>query len=452
MAMPLYEAILKHNKKGMANFHMPGHKGSAEVLGMLRGSLAYDITELPDSGSLFDRTGPVEEAQQLATQAFGTAGTFFSAGGSTLCIQAMLRLALPQGGKLILSRLVHRSVANAMALLDIQPVWVMPDESAGPSFPGRMSPDNLEEACRQHPDARAVYVTSPDYFGVLCDSKALSETAARYAMPLLVDAAHGAHLYHYNPTLDPIQNGASLCAVSAHKTLPVLTGGAMLHVGDTPFAKNGSYAGRAAEAMALFGSTSPSFLTLLSLDVCRAWLEETGGAPLRHLAQHLVPIKSSLRMQGVPMPHGYNDPLRIAFDSQLPGNTAGDILRAADVEPEYASGGLVILLPSCANSMQELTVLTKALGKLRQQREKQAFLANSNPPLVTQPQIVLTPKEALLAKTQQVEVSAALGKTAAQAICPCPPAIPLVMPGERVGEEAVVALRAAGIKKLEVVI
>jgi arginine/lysine/ornithine decarboxylase len=136
MNSPIYNAITSHNKKNLSAFHMPGHKGQAECLAPLAEALKLDATEIPDTGSLFDGEGATAEAESLAAGLFGTKGSFMSAGGCTLCIQAMLRLAAPEGGKIICGRVIHRSASNAMALLDITPVWVMPDSSAGAGFAG----------------------------------------------------------------------------------------------------------------------------------------------------------------------------------------------------------------------------------------------------------------------------------------------------------------------------
>ena len=216
MYAPLYQALQEHRAKQRASFHTPGHKNSP--LALPDGLYALDFTELPDTDSLFEASGAIREAELAAARLFGARRTLISAGGCSLCIQAMLRLALPQGGQAVCGRVVHRSAVNAMALLDLEPVWA-PNSTAG-----------ILKKLEQTPQAGAVYVTSPSYYGQLMDIPTLAEACKRRGIPLLVDNAHGAHLAFTEPRLHPLQRGAAMTACSAHNTLGVLTGGAWLNI------------------------------------------------------------------------------------------------------------------------------------------------------------------------------------------------------------------------------
>ncbi len=261
---PLFDAIeALLRRQDFSRFHTPGHKGSA--LGFLSAVTPWDFTEVRGADSLFEADGPISETERLYTGFCGTAGSFLSAGGSTLCIQAMLRLVQPLGQKILIGRNAHGSAVSAMALLGLTPVWLCP-ETGTDLLPAPITPAQAEAALARHPDAAAVYVTSPDYFGKLTDIAGLSEVCRRYGVPLLVDNAHGAELFFTDGARHPMQLGADLCCDSLHKTLPVLTGGAMLHVGDTALARKSGFAASAKEAMHLFGSTSPSYLVMLSMD------------------------------------------------------------------------------------------------------------------------------------------------------------------------------------------
>ena len=266
---PLYTALMEHRALHRAAFHTPGHKNNPAALP--DDLLTLDFTELPDTDSLFEAEGPILRAEQAASRLFGTKRTLFSAGGCSLCIQAMLRLAAPNGGKILCGRVVHRSAVNAMALLGLEPVWALPEE--------------LADAAALHPDARAVYVTSPNYYGELTDIPALSAACRERGIPLLVDNAHGAHLFFTEPILHPIALGASMTACSAHKTLNVMTGGAWLNIADERFVRD------AKGAMALFGSTSPSYPVMASLDWCRAWLEDNGRLEFSRLQARVRELK-----------------------------------------------------------------------------------------------------------------------------------------------------------------
>lgn len=446
MASVLLAALKQHNEKHRSSMHMPAHKGMADPLAPLAELLPYDLTELPDTGSLFDGVGATQEAEQRASQLFGTAGTFFSAGGASLCIQAMLRLALPQGGKLLCGRVVHRSAIHAMALLGITPVWVLPDSSAGVRFSGRIPPEAIAAQLQAQPDIRGIYLTSPDYFGVLCDIPAIATIAQQHDIPLLVDAAHGAHLHFLQQDLSPLALGADMAAESAHKTLPVLTGGAFLQLAQE------THTALARDALALFGSTSPSYPILLSLDLCREWLEADGPAAIRNTVAQAQNVQSMLQQFGFAQPQGSCDPMRIAFSTDslgIPASFAGDFLRTHGIEPEYAGLGQVILIPSAANTPADFCRLSDAICAL-------AANANANDafavlPDTSPPRQLLSPRDALLQPTLLLPISACHGRIAAQAACPCPPAIPAVMPGELVDDSVLLQLKKYGITQLRVV-
>ena len=438
MDAPLWTALQQHNAAGRVSMHMPAHKGAADCLAALSAVLPFDLTELPDTGSLYDGEGATALAEDAAARLFGTAATRLSAGGSTLCIQAMLRLALPAGGKLLCGRVLHRSAANAMALLNIEPIWLLPDGSAGESFPGRIPAETLRCLAALHPDAKAVYLTSPDYFGVMQHIPALAEAAAEFGLPLLIDSAHGAHLHFMQEDFSAAAQGAALAAESAHKTLPVLTGGAWLQIG------RADYVPFAREAMALFGSTSPSYLTLLSLDLCREWLRDTGKEALRALVPQVQKIRALLSERGFALPQGVCDPLRIAFAAENAA-AVGDSLRTNGIEPEYAAQDKVILIPSCANSAADFVRLADAIHRLP---------APQNAPRAT-PQtllhVAMTPRCALDSPRELLPLAACEGRIAALPVCPCPPAIPLAMPGEVLDAEALKNAENYGIRRLEVV-
>lgn len=440
---PLYEALTQHRAAEQASLHMPGHKGRADCLAPLADILGLDVTELPSTGSLFDAEGPTLLAEQAAARAFGSLGAFFSAGGCTLCIQAMLRLAAPSGGKIVMGRVIHRSAVNAMALLGLTPVWVWNRQDAGPGLAGRIDARDVADALNRHPDAKAVYLTSPDYYGVLSDLRAICAQAQKYHIPVIVDNAHGAHLFFLNPALHPLSQGAAMCADSAHKTLPVLTGGAFLQVGDA------RYLPHVRDAMALFGSTSPSFPILLSLDLCRAWLEGAGTAAYAETAAQAKLLNSLARERGFLPPEGPCDPLHLVWNTAhggVSGKTAAAHLRKRGIEAEYADDAFLILLLSPFNTPEDYGRLRRALQTLPQ---GEPFMPSCLLP--APPPVAMTPREALFAASERLPVRQAAGRVAAQAACPCPPAIPAVMPGERITAECAKSLLHSGILEIQVV-
>ena len=427
MSAPLYEALRHHLALGRAPFHTPGHKNNPAALPDDLWRL--DLTELPDTGSLYDGGGPIERAEELAAALFGAVRTCLSAGGCTLCIQAMFRLAAAGGGKILCARSIHRSAVGAMALLGIEPVWTMAEDLI-PAV----------EACGA--DVRAVYATSPDYYGRLLDIAALSAACRKKDLPLLVDCAHGAHLRFTAPKLHPLLLGASMTADSAHKTLGVLTGGAWLNIADPRFAED------AKGAMALFGSTSPSFPVLASLDLAREWLENHADAfPV--LQERIERIRRLALLHGISSPEGPGDPTRLTLETAdvgLTGTQAAELLREAGVEPEYADRSFVVLIATPFNTEEDFRRLERAIER---------FPAGK--PLAPLPGIpllrpaVLPLREAMLTETRSVPLARAAGEIAAEIDCPCPPGIPVVVPGERITKEAAEFLRGYGFSVIKVV-
>lgn len=425
MPTPLYSALLRHRGLGRASFHTPGHKNNPEALPP--DLLSLDYTELPDTDSLFEAEGPILEAEQLAAELFGAARTCISAGGCTLCIQAMLRLASPCGGTVICSRTVHRSAVNTMALLGLQPVWAMPGE--------------LISVIRSHPGAGAVYVTSPNYYGELLDIPAISQACREQGIPLLVDNAHGAHLMFTQPRLHPLALGAAMTACSAHKTLNVLTGGAWLNIADERYAQG------AKDAMALFGSTSPSYPVMASLDLAREWLQ-THRSAYPALQKKAAQIRDYAVSRGIALPGGLTDPTRISLNTAsigVSGTAAAQIFRGAGVEPEYADGAWVVLIATPFNGDSDFSRLADAIDLLPQRAALPQ--APALPPL---PPVKTSLRAAVFAPSETVALEFAVGRVAAQAACPCPPGVPVVMPGEEVTKETAEFLRRYGFFSVKV--
>ncbi len=426
MPAPLYDALVRHRDLGRASFHTPGHKNSPAALPPDLYTL--DFTELPDTDSLFDASGPILEAERLAAELFGTARTCFSAGGCTLCIQAMLRLALPRGGKILCSRVIHRGAVNAMALLGLEPVWAMPE--------------NVAAALKANPDVGAVYVTSPDYYGRLLDIASISAACAGREIPLLVDNAHGAHLMFTHPRLHPLLFGAAMTADSAHKTLGVLTGGAWLQIGEKRYAED------AKRAMALFGSTSPSYPVMVSLDRAGEWLRTHPDAFLP-VQQRAAEIRELAASREIAVPEGVCDPTRITLETAsvgLPGTQAAELFRRAGVEPEYADARYVVLIATPFNTENDFRRARDAVRSFP--TGKPLPRGQELPPL---PPAAMELREAIFAAAETVPLKNAVGRVAAEAACPCPPGVPVVMPGERVTIEAAEFLLGYGFFELEVI-
>lgn len=444
MSTPFYSALRAHQELGRSSFHTPGHKSNPAAIPP--DLLSLDYTELPDTDSLYEADGAILAAEQQAAERFGVDRTLFSAGGCTLCIQTMLHLAARPGQKVIFGRVLHRSAVHAMALLDLNPVWVLPRPDAGPGLAGRIHAHDIAQALVKHPDAAAVYLTAPDYYGVLPDIQAIAAVCREHNVPLLVDNAHGTHLRFLSRDLHPATLGASMTACSAHKTLPVLTGGAFLNIADPRFSPH------AKEAMSLFGSTSPSYPIMASLDLCGKWLDQQARDQFITLENTVSRMKIFAMAQGISVPLGLCDPIRLTLNTHtagVPGEKAAEHFRALGVEPEYSDDAHVVFLPSPFNQEQDFSRLAEGIQTLAfSTSESQVPVSGALPNL---PEQVITPRQALFAAQEEIPVEHSAGRIAAQASCPCPPGVPVVMPGEKITCEISEFLRRYGFFSIKVI-
>lgn len=424
--------FLQQNRAGKARFYMPGHKGALPL------DARDDITEITGADSLYEASGLLREAERRTAAVYGAKETIYSAGGATLCIQAMLAAASRRYRfrKIAVARNCHISFVNACALLNLDPVWIFPDTQHYVS--GQITPQQLEQCLQQNPDVGAVYVTSPDYFGVCSDVAGLAEVCRTNGIPLLVDNAHGAHLHLYGR--HPLQQGAALCCDSAHKSLPVLTGGAFLHAND------GTTASELKEAMALFGSTSPSYLILQSLEQATEYLQTLAQADFDELARRMDQLRTLARETGVFVYDSEPTKLSLCGIPCHEKETLAEYFHAHGIEYDYAAGDAVVLMASPFNTEEEFTCLEQALRGLR---AKKSPVVDSLP----QPKRRMALREAVFAASEEVPVGDELvGRVAAQTSVQCPPGVAAVVPGEEFGPEHIRFLKNTGIFRTKVVL
>lgn len=436
----LYNKLMKYRSLERASFHTPGHKNTYNVLP--KDLLEVDLTELPETDSLYEASGIIHEAEEQASLLFGSRRTLFSAGGCTLCIQTMIRLAAPYGGKAIVSRMLHKSAVNAMALLKVEPVWVMPQKDKDDDFTYRIEASDIDEMLRKTKDAKFVYLTSPDYYGVISNIKEISNVCKKYDVPLLVDNAHGTHLKFIKESLHPLDLGADMTADSAHKTLPVLTGGAFLHINNEKFINN------AKSEMGMFGSTSPLYPTLASLDLSVNWLKNYGKGAFDELIKRVATIKKIAKEKGIKQPTGVCDPTRICLNVGavgLTGDKISEVLRKQGIEAEFADHSHVVLIATPMNTeedFQKLGDAVKNIVPLTNKITKKSFF--------NIPRIAVPLHKAIFEEKYRIRSEDAYGKVSAQTVCPCPPGIPILVPGEVIDRPEIENLLRYGILELNV--
>lgn len=430
---PICDFVRAYAASGSARLHMPGHKGVPAL-----GCEPLDITEISGADDLYHARGIIAESEGNASRLFGCP-TYYSTEGSSLCIRAMLRLAAAGGGEhplILAGRNAHKTLIYSAVLLDLEIQWMYP-EKADSYHACPLTGADVAAALRQAKRKPcAVYLTSPDYLGNMADIEEIAAVCHAHGVLLLVDNAHGAYLRFLSPSRHPMDLGADLCCDSAHKTLPVLTGGAYLHVSE----KLSISAEQVKDAMGLFGSTSPSYLIMQSLDFANPYLE---NLPQR-LAEFL-PRAAALRaaLEGCGYRLVGDEPMKLTLDAAsvgYSGEELASILEARGILCEFSDPDFLVLMLTPENSDGDLQRLFEVLSAVpgRESRVRQPM-----PP--HQPEQVMTARAACFALREVLPVDQCLGRILASPTVSCPPAIPIVMCGERIDREAIKLFRTYGI-------
>ena len=443
MNTPIYDFMLRYSKSDFTRFHMPGHKGKKFI-----GFEDIDITEFHGADSLYEAEGIIAESEKNASELFGTKATFYSTEGSSQCIRAMMYLAITAKKtkgrpKVVAARNVHKTFVYAATLLDFDIQWLWPEGDLRSLCSCEISSQTLENTLKKLNEAPvAVYITSPDYLGGTADIKGLSDVCHRYGTILAVDNAHGAYLKFLSPSMHPMDLGADICCDSAHKTLPCVTGGAYLHIN-----KNapGYFSEYARFALALFGSTSPSYLIMASLDMCNKYLADGYKQRLKDIISVTENTKKALINNGWMLED--TDPLRITVVSPdgITGNELADILRKDKIECEYSDPEYVVLMVTPENNITDFEKLISCLGKNdRQYSEK-------DPLPLKRAESAMSIRDAVFSPHEMIPAEKSCGRICREMTVACPPAIPVAVPGEIITEDTVKTFEYYGIKTVNTV-
>ena len=441
MKTPIVDFVTSYASSGAVRLHMPGHKGMSYL-----GCESLDITEIKGADVLYSADGIINESENNASELFGTAHTFYSTEGSTLAIKAMLALVKKAGSReyILAARNVHKAFIYACALLDLDVQWLYPKEFVN-LCSCNISKQDVESAL-QNAERRpiAVYVTSPDYLGNILDVKGISEVCKKYGVPLLVDNAHGAYLAFMSPSMHPIALGADMCCDSAHKTLPALTGAAYLHISKTAPKK---YLDNAPSRLALFASTSPSYLILQSLDMCNKVLEDSYSKRLLEASEALSELKVRLSAAGIPVMN--TEPMKLVINAAefgCTGNSLADALRENEIECEFSDDYYTVCMFSPDNRKSDYERVYDVLTAI----EKRPQIQNLDT-YPTVPLKAMTPREAIFSESETVPAELSKGRILSSVNVSCPPAVPIAMSGEIIDENAVKLFKRYGIKNVCVV-
>ena len=469
METPIADFINEYAKKNMSRFHMPGHKGQAFL-----GCESWDITEIAGADALYEAQGIIAESEKNATKLFGAGRTVYSTEGSSQCIRAMMHLLVSywrsrkeqeirweSGNKdfqeqlgvrpyVLAARNVHKAFLYAAALVDFDVVWLYPEEMISLCSCKITAEQLQKELVKQISIHRgiapaAVYVTSPDYLGETLDLCSLAAICHQNNTFLAVDNAHGSYLHFLETPLHPMDLGADICCDSAHKTLPVLTGGAYLHISkQLPvfFEQN------AKQAMALFGSTSPSYLTMVSLDLCNRYLAEKFRDKTKVTIELIESMKKNLIKKGWDIK--VTDPFKLTIfaSGENIGMKLADDLRKQGIECEYADKEFVVFMITPQNQKKDLKNLCSVLSHIENPRNTEIQKLPLQPVRCKQKNSI---REAVFLPQEFVDVKKSLGRVCGIPTVGCPPAIPIAVAGEIINQEAIRLFEQYQIDKVAVV-
>lgn len=440
MKTPIVSFLKSYQEKSPVRMHMPGHKG-AGILGFE----GMDLTEIYGADELFAAEGIIKESEQNASSLFGCP-TYYSTQGSTLCIQTMCTIlcqdAKSKGKKpkILAGRNAHRSFIHAAALLDFDIEWLYGNSDY---LSCKIHAEDLEKAIIESLPT-AVYLTNPDYLGNLLDIQSLASVCKKHNVLLAIDNAHGAYLHFLEPSLHPIDLGADLCCDSAHKTLPVLTGGAYLHLSDS---LNQVWKNDVKHFMEYFSSTSPSYLIMASLDAANKVLDTTFRNSLFECARRVDGLKNTLIQHGYTILSG--EPMKITISTKefgYTGNEIANLLMECDIYPEFYDSDYIVLMPSPYNTKDDLKRLETCLCGI----ERKPILINK-PPKLEQSKKAMNVRQALFSSSITLDVSKSLGQVCSSVTVSCPPAILPVIPGEVISESSIEVMKYYGIETVRVV-
>ena len=454
---PILEALQKFKKQRVVPFDVPGHKrgrGNRELTDFLgEQCVTIDVNSMKPLDNLCHPVSVIREGEQLAADAFGAANAFFMVNGTTSAVQAMVLAACKKGEKMIVPRNVHRSVINAMIIGGAIPVYVNPQTNRQLGIALGMSVSEVQKAIGENPDAKAIFVNNPTYYGICSNLKAITELAHRHNMLVLVDEAHGTHFYFgENLPVSAMAAGADMASVSMHKSGGSLTQSSFLLTGE---AVNASYV---RQIINLTQTTSGSYLLLSSLDISRRNLSLHGKEQFRQVVEMAQYARNEINRIGDYYAYSkelINGDTIFDFDVTklsihtleigLAGIEVYDILRDEyDIQVEFGDIGNILAYISMGDRQKDIERLVSALAEIRRRykRDKAGMLEQE----YISPTVVLPPQQAFYADKTSLKIEESAGHVCTEFVMCYPPGIPILAPGEEITSEIIDYIQYAKAK------
>ncbi|MBF8377046.1 aminotransferase class I/II-fold pyridoxal phosphate-dependent enzyme [Alicyclobacillus mali] len=447
---PLFDALLRHVARNPRQFHIPGHKKGRGMDSRFRAfvgdnALALDLINIAPLDDLHHPTGAIRHAQELAAEAFGADYTFFSVQGTSTAIMTMVMATVGPGDKILVPRNVHKSVLTAIILADATPVFLHPEVDREFGISHGLSVETVARALEEHPDARALVVINPTYFGIAADLERIVEVAHGVGVPVLVDEAHGVHIgFHPDLPLSAMQAGADMAATSVHKLGGSMTGSSVLNV------REGMIDPRHVQVvLSMLTTTSTSYLLLASLDVARKELAIHG----RERLDYAISLASKARraIQAIPGLQCLDerqlvssatyalDPTKLTISVRDLGLTGYDVERILreeyNIEVELSDLYNILCIISWGDTEEDIEALIQALEAIAERYGQGAVREHQPVTLPSMPELRMTPRSAFYARTEVVPLQQAVGRTMAEMVMVYPPGIPILLPGEVITQD-----------------
>ena len=451
---PIYEALEKFKKMRVVPFDVPGHKrgrGNPELTALLgEKCVSMDVNSMKPLDNLCHPVSVIREAEELAAQAFGAAHAFLMVGGTTSAVQSMILSVAGRGDKIILPRNVHRSVMGAMVLCGAVPVYVNPECDERLGIPLGMKLSQVEKAIRENPDAKAVLVNNPTYYGICSDLRGIVALAHAHGMLCLADEAHGTHFYFGEGLpVSAMAAGADMAAVSMHKSGGSLTQSSLLLTGPA------MQEGHVRQIINLTQTTSGSYLLLSSLDISRRNLALRGREAFGHVVELAEYARSEINAIGGYYAYARElingdsifdfDVTKLSvhtLDIGLAGIEVYDLLRDEyDIQIEFGDLGNILAYLSIGDRPREIERLVSALAEIRRRfaRSKTGLMEHE----YIDPVVAVSPQEAFYAQKESLPLTDTVGRVCSEFVMCYPPGIPILAPGERITREIIDYIRYA---------
>ncbi|WP_274309330.1 aminotransferase class I/II-fold pyridoxal phosphate-dependent enzyme [Solibacillus daqui] len=449
---PLFDALLKHRNRHPIQFHIPGHKKGQGMDPAYRefvgdNVLSIDLINIAPLDDLHAPKGVIQQAQELAAEAFGADHTFFSVQGTSGAIMTMILTVVGPGDKIIVPRNVHKSIMSAIVFAGAIPIFIHPEVDTELGISHGISPESVERALTTYPDVKAVLVINPTYFGFVADLKRIVDIVHGHNIPVIVDEAHGVHIkFHDELPLSAMQVGADMAATSVHKLGGSMTGSSVLNV------KEGLVSVKRAQSVfSMLTTTSTSYPLLASLDTARRQLAVNGY----DLLDEAIRLAKDARKRINTIPHIHcvgreklgtsatfdMDPLKLLIsvkDLGITGHIAEEWLRQnANLEVELSDLYNILCLITIGDTKKEINLLVNALSRMSQAFDSEATITETNVKIPEIPALAMTPRDAFYAQTESIPLAQADGYICAEFIMVYPPGIPLFIPGEIITQSTI---------------